>query len=670
MTHDLHPQSFALAPPRPTAAPLFSTDDQLALFTLMLTGVLAVWKFALAVTTPMIWEEAHFVVLGRHLDLAYPDAPVGWPLFARLCTGLFGWSIPAVRLPGLIASLAFPFVVYWAALPIVERRNALWAAVIALLCPGLGFDGVIFYPELGLQMALVVMLGAMVRAMTPQPSSLHALAWWMLAGEAAAMGALIHFRFVLVAVGVLPFLVLTPAGRKEWRGAGLWLALGIASLGLAPSLIYNFSHRWPSLTFQIANRPGWGFQPKSIGLFALGQAVLATPVFFIAFIVAILGNAAPHRDERRPADGLRPLFAYVGGVVFFGYAGLALVDNKVMPHWPLLAYAAAAPLAPEVLIRFADGASSRLGEGLRRGAIGLFGPVLTLLGAAAALAISLAWNNADRLPYEVRSVMFTKQEDWSRIEPLMAAAKARLAARYPGVEPVIAASGHVTALRLEFPLGEHRTVYSLDDPYDEFTRFSVLRHTWAQDEAALVRDHLGAPTILVLPDTTYLYNSPAETEFNRRVCARFRDLQLVNRVELPPGRTSVAVYTASVGWPAAFSNCPLLPRLYIGQPKRGAGLMHGRSVEALFGLASDPAGVAGVEVILDGAVATRADYGRVVSSAPPPYEFKDDPGYPALWFGYSLPGPSLTKGVHHLSLRARLKGGGVTESDQRTLYVD
>ncbi len=602
--------------PSAEARPLFGDDRTLFRLVLAAGLLFTLWKLVIALTGNVIWEEGHFAVLGQRPDLAYPDIPAGWPLFAHLCTTLFGWSAAAIRLPGLVVAELVPVAVYWLARAMVSRREALWATLIAILAPAMGASGTIFYPEAALQIALAVMLGAMIRAMQPDRPVREALGLWVLAGLAGGLGMFIHFRFVLVGAGVFLFLLDWPLGRRQWLRPGLWLAAVVAALGLLPGLIYNIREHWPALAFQVANRPSYRFMPGWLLTFVENQLGLATPAFLVAF------GAAARRawSQAREGDGAAGLLLNVAGVIFGLYAVLSVFDSQVMPHWPFMAYVALVPLAPGVMIRFVDRATSLRARRLRMGLIAVFGPLMTLAGAVAGTAFEEGWAHADTIPVAARPLLFTRLEDWSRMRAPVDQAADFARARFHG-PPVVAAAGHVTAVRLEFPGRPNRPVYALDEPYDEFTRFSVIRKAWGLDEAGLRRDHAGGGAVLVLPEPSYLYNTPGEMAFRRRLCAEFGEFRPAGFSELPPRRVAVELYTARVLGAAAAGPpawCPLFPRLYIGQPTRAAVFRAGKDAGGLFGLASDPKGVGKVEILLDGHVVAPAQYGLAPPGSPAP----------------------------------------------------
>ena len=647
----------------PERRPLFAREDDLLRAVIVVAVSLALWKLAIALTGNVIWEEAHFAVLGQRPDLAYPDVPAGWPLFARLCTTVFGWSAAAIRVPGLVVAEAIPFAVYWLARAVLPRREALWAAMIAVVCPALGMSGTIFYPEEALQIALALMLGGIIRAVAANVAK-DQLKYWAIAGAAGALGMFVHFRFVLAGAGVLLFLLASPAGRRQWTRPGLWLAAVVAMLGLLPGLIYNMREHWPALAYQVANRPSYRFNPGWLLTFFENQLGLATPAFFVAFAVAARGAWKQSRKGESPAA----LLLATGAVIFVVYAAYSLVDSQVMPHWPFLAYVALVPLAPGVLIGFVDRARSLGLRRLRMAMVALSGPVFALVGAIGGTAFEEGWAHASELPPSLKPYLFTRLEDWSAVEPALAEAVKRAGVRFHQA-PVIAGSGHITALRLEFP-DAMRDVYALDEPYDDFTRFSVIRRAWKLDEAGLRQTYAGNAAVLVLPEPSYFYNTPGELDFRRRLCTEFSEIEPAGTTELAPGKVAVDLFTARVS-PIRLAGgaCPLFPRLYIAQPTRAAVLRRGKDAGGLFGLASDPKGVSRVEILLDGKAAAATTYGLAPQNSPAPPELSDDPNYPKLWFSYALPGAGLTPGEHRLAVRATLKDGVVKDGPGRTIFV-
>lgn len=642
--------------PLAPASPLFGDDRALLRAVLIVGAALTLWKALLAANTNVLWEEAHFYVAGMHPDLAYPDVPAGWPLYARLVDALFGPSVLALRLAGLAVAQLIPVGVWFLAKPLVGQRQALWAALLSMLLPPLGVSGTIFYPEGALQLLEAAMLGAAIRAMAT-----GRLGWWALTGVAGGLGLFVHYRFGAVGLGVVLFALLTRDGRRLWRQPGFWLAGALAAMGLAPALIYNAREGWPSIAFHAVNRQIWTWYPQGLPLHLLEQVGLCTPAFF----AGLCGAAVLAWRAWRAGDARAGLVLWTGATVFVLFTAISPFYRTRLPHWPFLAYPALIPFLPAALALFVDKARSLAGRRRRAALVALGGPVFALLAAVGLTAFGLAWAHPERLPETLRPRLRTALEDWRRLDPDLRRARAQARLRFGG-EPALATSGHIPAARLEFP-GGRGAVFALDDPYDETTRFRAMRAAWGLDEAALSRTHAGDGVVLALPEPTYLYHTPEEVAFRRRLCRRFEALRQEAVVELPPGRTAVGLFTARVRsalGPEA-SPCPLLPSVYIARPQRAEVLEPGFN---FYGAAADPAGIARVDILIDGRPAARARLGLDPQGGRVDPVLAYDPDYPRVQFDFQLR-EALKPGAHRLSARALTRDGRTIEGGQRTVYV-
>ncbi|MBW3617963.1 MAG: glycosyltransferase family 39 protein [Proteobacteria bacterium] len=638
------------------ARPLFSDDRALLRAVLITWAVLTLWKAWLAASTNVLWEEAHFFTAGMHPDLAYPDVPAGWPLFARAVELVFGSSVLALRLAGLAVAQLIPLGVWFLAGPLVGPRQALWAALLSMLLPPLGVSGTIFYPEGALQLLTAVMLGAAVRAV-----STGRLGWWALTGIAGGLGLFTHYRFGVIGLGVALFALLTRDGRALWGRPGFWLAGVLAAAGLLPALLYNMREDWPSVAFHAVNRHIWVWYPQGLLLHVVEQLMLCTPVFF----VGLCGAAVLAWRTWRAGDAWAGLVLWTAATVFLAFTVIAPFYRTRLPHWPFLAYPALVVFLPAALIGFVDRARSGRGRRARAALILAGGPLFALVGALGVSAYDLAWANPERVPETLRPQLQTSMEDWRRLEPDLQAAEAAARRRFGG-EPALATAGHIPAARLEFPGGRSR-VFALDDPLDEQTRFRTMRTAWGLDEAALSRTRAGGGVVLALPEPTYLYHAPEEVAFRRRLCRRFEGIQPERTVELPPGRTAVALFTARVRpelGPEPAS-CPLLPQVYLARPERAEAVETGSN---FYGAAADRTGVRRVDILVDGKVVAQARLGLDPPGGRVDPVLAYDPAYPRVQYDFQLPA-GLRPGAHRLSVRATTGDGRLIEGGERTIYV-
>lgn len=638
--------------------PLFGDDRTLLRVGLIIGAVLFVWKLYIAMTANVIWEEGHFAVSGLYPELGYPDIPAGFPLLSRPVTLVFGMEVLPLRVLSLLIATAIPFAIWFMAKPVVPARQAMWAAILSLLIPPLSMSGTIFYPEGLLQLLLALMLGCLLRAFKTDEWK-----WWLLTGLCGALGLFVHFRFLFPGAGIVLFALLTTAGRQLWTRPKFWATGAVAALGLLPSLLYNVFNDWPAIAFHVTNRPVWRPELKLMTAFLNQQVGLVTPVFFVGLIFAAKTMCWDH--WRKPLA----LLGIVGVFIFAFYFVQSPANAQIMPHWPFLAYVPLVVGLPGVLIGFVDQAKTMGARRLRQGVLAL-GPVLALGVGIGITVYEYAWAHTEKLPWQWKQINFMRNEDWTVLHPTLIEAEA-VARQQFGPEVAVAVSGHVPAVRLEFPNRPARTFYTLGEPYDGFSRFGTARQTWGLGQRDLIKAKAGKGVVLVLPDPSYLYHQPEELSFRRDLCQRFDDLMLYKRIELPPGRNVVAFYTGRLRKDAVTSPpapCALLPELYIAQPPRGQ-FLEANAQTNYFGIAADVQGVTRVDILIDGKPVTQGHYGLDPEGFKTPDALRYDPNWPKLQFDFKLDKAGLKPGAHTLSLRATRTDGSTIEGAEKTLYI-
>ena len=640
---------------------LFGSDQGLATAAAALWLGMSLWKLALAAHIGVVWEEAHFVVAGMHPALAYPDIPAGWPLFARACVALFGWSPLAVRVPSLLVAQAVPFGIYFMAAPVVGRRGAIWAGLLSMLVPALGAGGAIFYSEAAMQLLLALMLGGLIRGMSGGQ-----LGWWVLTGVAAGLGLFVHYRFAGVGLGILGFVLASRPGRRLWREPGFWLAGALAAAGLAPSVLYSLATHAPAISYHLLSQQAWQLNLIGPLAYVAAQAALCTPVFFLGMAA---GSVRAFR-RAQVGDEASTLLLWVGGVLFGAYALLSPLDQKLAPQWPIEAYVPLIAFLPGALAAYVDSARSEVHRRLRMALVGT-GPVMVgVLFVLASLWTAVGWAHPDRVALSIRDRITTDYEPFAQFEPAIARAQVLARQRF-GAEPLLATAGHVEAVKLEFPGQPGRQVFALGDPREMTAHFDIFRAAIHLDRRALLAEHAGAAVVILLPEPTYLYDTPAETQFRTELCNSFSDIAPVETVEASPGRLVMQTFTARVGGaaPAIARPCPFLPRIYVSRPKR-TDILNPDTLKNLSGLAASPGGVARVDILLDGRAVSQGRLHQTWPGAPatsPTLAY--DPDYPKLRFTFELPKAALTPGAHRLAIRVTGRDGSRTVGEDRTIYA-
>jgi hypothetical protein len=641
--------------------PLIGDDRMLMRAGLALLAVMTVWRFSIGLISHVIWEESHFVVSGAYPDFGYPDIPAAFPWIARVVTAVFGWQIWPLRIIGLLIATAIPFAVYFLAEPLTTRRNAIWAAIIALLLPPSALNGTIFYPEGALQLLLVVMCGCLIRAVATDERK-----WWIWAGVCAGIGQLVHFRFLVPGLAVVLFMLINPQGRKLWTRPGPYITAALGVLGFLPAIIYNATHDWPAVQFHVINRPHFDPAPDHIVSFVLTQIGLTTPVFFVALCAAAKVSLADDRDKPDT------LLGYQAVTIFLFYVFQATINKKVMPHWPFMAYLPLLPYVPGVLIGFADKATDRAGRWVR-GAVIAISPLLALGIGIAASIYQWEFRHSAELPYTERAHNILQNENYLLAEPDLAAATARAKARF-GDDIAWAATGHRTAVHLEFPGPgkEGRHIYTLGEPYDNVARFVVARKDWHLDLDALQKDHAGKGVVVILDEPDYLLHEGDALAMYTTLCRTFEDIEPFKQTSLPPGRTVLSLYTARVRQKPLDvlpkGPCPLIPQLYLANPQSGRFITVKDSKQH-YGIAVDPKGITHLDVLVDHKPVVAANYGIDDPNFHAPDYLSYDPNYPKVQFTFTFPAGSLTPGEHVLSLEATRTDGSKVEGAERKVYI-
>ena len=316
-------------------------------------GFLAVWaivtviKVAIAARLPLFVDEAFYWQEGRHLAAAYSDLPGLTAWLTRLGTELGGHHVLAVRAPFLLMAALLPWLVARSAAHWFGATVGWQAALLTVLMPLSGTLGLLALPDVPMAVATVLCADAGARLLREVDA--------MSASELALglmLGALSHYRFIgVIGVGLLALLWL-PEGRKVLRDARVWVALAVGVLAWAPLLAWNLEYADAGLRFQLLDRHPWSFHGDGFR-FVLVQAAMATPLLFVAMLVVCLQGIR----GRAPAGIAWRYFALLGAVSTLGFFALGFfADNeRVSFHWPLPGYLALLVVVPLLLREWPPG---------------------------------------------------------------------------------------------------------------------------------------------------------------------------------------------------------------------------------------------------------------------------------------------------------------------------
>jgi len=315
-----------------------------------------VLRLMMAALVPLTSDEAYYWEWSRRLAAGYFDHP---PAVAWL-VALGGSTLLGVRIGAVLAGFLAGLAIVRTARRLGGDDAALWASLIFACLPLAAAGYVLATPDAPLFCAIAWTLHAVVEALESPVRSRAALRWWATAGGAIGVAMLSKYTAVLVPAAVALSCALYQPLRARLREPGPWVAVGVASLVLAPNLWWNATHEWTSFAFQLGHGLG---APRSMGLAAVlkrelnlvgGQAGLVSPILFVVFV------GAGWRALRQRDDAVVRLLATVSVFVLAFFAWSATRKN-VEANWPAAAW------LPAMLLVSVEAARGEGVAWLRRG---------------------------------------------------------------------------------------------------------------------------------------------------------------------------------------------------------------------------------------------------------------------------------------------------------------
>jgi 4-amino-4-deoxy-L-arabinose transferase-like glycosyltransferase len=489
-------------------------------FWVVLTVVLAL-RLVLAASLAPFGDEAWYWQESRALDGSYSDLPVATALLIRLGESLFGHGVLAMRAPFLLLGALLPWILVGTARRLFGAAAGWCTGTLALLLPLIGTLGIFALPDVPLTLCSALALDAMERAARTRRTR-----DWLTLGLALAGAWLSHYRAAMLLAAGFAFLCLTRRGRGLWREPGLWLALGVSCLGLLPLLVFNATHDWAALRFQLVERNPWSFHADAL-VQPLEQALVCTPLFYLLLLWAAW------RCLRRAREGAPwELFALCGivPIAAFFVLGCFADDTRFRVHWPLPGYL---PLLLALPPLVAAG-----GRGVRRAFAAAL--AVLVLGAAGTFAYLGTAATPDGAALLTRFKAFPEHfVGWQD-----AAARTReLLAEPRFADAVLVADNFMLAAELDFALGGTRPVYSLDHPINAKHGRAPQLALWQRDEAALRA--LGAVPVLLVAEPT-ARRERERLPWMQTLCTRLDHLVAVAALDPYGGRKRYRWYAGVV----------------------------------------------------------------------------------------------------------------------------
>jgi 4-amino-4-deoxy-L-arabinose transferase-like glycosyltransferase len=597
-------------------------------------AALLVAKIVLAWRLPLFGDEAFYWQEGQHLAWAYSDLPGLTAWLARVGVDVAGTHPLGLRWPFLFIGAIVP----WIAVRIARREwggEAGWhAGLFALALPLSGWLGTLALPDAPLVLACLLALDATCALLRRvSAGALVELA------VALCAGALTHYRFAPAVLAGFVGLLLLPRGRALLREPVLYVPLALGVLAWAPVLLWNQAHHGAGVEFQLLERHPWKLHGGGES-WPLVQALAVTPGLFL---LALGTGRWLWRAWRGDRDDVAGVFLGVALVSVLGYFVLAFFADteRVSFHWPLAGWLGMLCAAPGVFAGWSRGA--------RRATW-----ALALAGHAVVLVALLAFSLPDgRARLADSSVYPDNFAGWSEV----AAAVHRSGAR--GTRVV--ADNFMLGAQLGFARDD-ASLPVLDHPLNHKHGRAAQLQQWGLQRQG--RADLGAgPLLLVVEDTA----RPLKERLAgyRDLCERLGPLPPPRVVNVDHGRKRFLLYRIAA-WGAG-GRCELPALAWIDTPVAGAVVAGTLRVEGW--AFRDGGGLRGVEVMLDGVVRARADYGRPMPNVAAYWGGSTDPNQPRVGFAAELDLRDVAAGTHWLGLRLHGSDGRVEDWAEQRLVV-
>jgi 4-amino-4-deoxy-L-arabinose transferase-like glycosyltransferase len=533
-------------------------------------GRLAYLRFFCPYT--LVEDEAHYWEWSRRLGWSYysKGPGVAWAIAASrwVCSHLgLATAGPggefAVRAPAAIFGGVLILGIAGLTRSITGSvRAALYAAVLTLLIPAFWFAALLMTidgPYLACW-ALAAWAGynALRRACGPA---------WLALGGALAVGFLFKYTILLLPLGIAACALLNRRGVRLAPRWPRWMAAGavLFALGLAPTLIWNAQHGWPTVHHLLGHLgvaggdaavtqgagSGWRYNP----LWTLGFLGMQVPMAGPA-IVLIMAACLRARRLRpgRVAAGVAPAS---GGRLDADWAGLSYLVWCATPvlllylavsfvaegeaNWAVAAYATLAPLAAWLVAGLRSGGRESPGAEARPG-VGTSGRVFWprfWWGATVAIGVLVA----------IMSV---------RLDLVERSAPARL------IERGVRAFKFIPPDRPLIPVGRLMAGKVLGE---DAARVEAEVRTATGSEPFIIAQHYGRASILAfyMPGQPTIHCSSARSDGRRTQYDLWGDTDLDSPALL--GRPAVLVGGQMYQWDPAFERVEVFGQL-AGEPKK------------------------------------------------------------------------------------------------------
>ena len=279
----------------------FTEPLQARRLTWLVVGVavaLTLYRMALIPTRgiTLFVDEAYYWDWSRELAFGYFTKPpmIAWLIAAGV--GLWGDSVLGVKAATMLLYPVTAWVIHRLGSELFDARTGAIAALLFIASPLAGILGLAASTDAPLLLCWSLAIWALWRALEGAGRSPRAA--WLGLGMAVGLGLLSKYTMAAFVLGAVP--LAWGARHRPGVGAGVALALGVASLLFAPHLVWNVLHGAPTLhhtaeiTTGAAQPGGW----RALAEFLAGQTMLLGPLAVFPIAAAAWHGECRAHDRR------------------------------------------------------------------------------------------------------------------------------------------------------------------------------------------------------------------------------------------------------------------------------------------------------------------------------------------------------------------------------------
>jgi Dolichyl-phosphate-mannose-protein mannosyltransferase len=288
-------------------------------------------------------DETYYRLWGLAPALSYLDHPgmTGWLIACG--QALAGDTALGLRLAAVLAPLLGTALIWRTASILFHRTIAERAAWISLCLPLLAVGGIIMTPDV----PSVMFWGLTGWAMAELYHSGRP-GWWLAVGLFAGLGLTAKYTNLFAGVGIVLWLLLTPANRTWFGRWQTWAGASLALLGAVPTVVWNWQHNWASFDKQFGRvAAGEGITDRFLlELLACFAGLLSPAVAVLAAVGIWRAAKAAWRDPGSPQALLLCSILPLGLYLLVHATHDRVPANWPAPLYPALALFAALAFAP------------------------------------------------------------------------------------------------------------------------------------------------------------------------------------------------------------------------------------------------------------------------------------------------------------------------------------